>query len=103
MPGADFGDLDPFFDAAEFGTDATWRSAQPGLAPVAGVVILDAPGAILFDGIASTEWSALYPVVQWPALAAFDRIEVGTTIYEVREVLTIDDGLTARAALQRLT
>ncbi|MCA3180989.1 MAG: hypothetical protein O9345_16065 [Burkholderiaceae bacterium] len=102
MPGADFTDVDPFFDVAEFGSAATWQRKQPGAAAVAGVVIIDAPGQLLLEGIASTEWSALYRVAQWPSVAAGDRVTVGTTIYEAREVLALDDGLLARAMLRRM-
>lgn len=102
MPGTDFTDVDPFFAVDEFGSSATWQRRQPGAAAVAGVVIIDAPGQLLLEGIASTEWSALYRVAQWPSVAAGDRVTVGPTIYEVREVLAIDDGQLARAALRRL-
>ena len=102
MPGAVFTDVDPFFDADEFGTAATWQSQSAGIAPVVGVVLIDAPGQMLFEGVMSTDWTATYRVADWPTAAAGDRLTIGTTIYEIRELRSVDDGLLARAALRRL-
>ena len=65
-------------------------------------VMWDAPGVSPFEGVQSTEPSIRFRVADWPSVAAGDRVTVGTTIYEVREVLAIDDGQLARAALRRL-
>lgn len=101
MPGASFVEVDFAFDVDEFGTSAEWR-AQPNAAPVTAIVLIDAPGALILDGIVSTDWMVTYRVALWPSVQGGDRVHVGSTIYEVREALALDDGLLARAALRRL-
>lgn len=103
MPGLDFSGVDPFFDVDEFGVLASWQSQRPGSAAVSAVVLLDAPGAAVLDGVVTTDWSAMYRPALWTTVAAGDRITVGSALYQVIDVLSVDDGQLARAALRRLT
>lgn len=102
MPGPDFTDVDPFFDAAEFGSAASWLPKAPNSAPVAGVVLLDAPDEDALDDIRASAHRITYRVSQWPVVREGDRVAIGTQLYTVRRVAAIDDGMLAQADLQRL-
>jgi hypothetical protein len=70
--------------------------------PVSGRVILNAPGAVLFDGavIADTH-SAQYPVADFPDVRVGDRLTVGNAEYAVRNPpLSSASGLDAVALLE---
>jgi hypothetical protein len=101
MPGAAFTDVDAFFDAAEFGSAATWQSRAPGAAEVAGVVLLDAPDEDALDDIRAAAHRITYRPAQWAGVREGDRVTIAGQLYTVRRVAAIDDGQLARADLQR--
>jgi hypothetical protein len=101
MPGADFSDLSPFFNASEFATAATWTAVATG-APIAGLVLLDAPGDLVLDDVATIDYGVTFRASEWPAMRERDAVSVGAWLYRVRAVTPIDDGLLVRAALTRI-
>jgi hypothetical protein len=101
MPGAAFTDVSMFFAETEFGTAATWTAVATGT-PVSGVVLFDAPGAGVLDDITAIDYIVTYRVSQWAAVKPGDTITISAVAYKVREVLPIDDGLIAKAAVKRV-
>lgn len=101
MPGASFTDVSWAFDTSEFGSAATW-TAQGG-SPVAGVVLFDAPGALVLDDVMATDYLITYATATWPTVADRDVVTIGAVQYLVRQVMPLDDGRLARAALKRLS
>lgn len=101
MPGSFLLDLAPFFDAAEFGTSATWTAVATGT-PVAGTVLFDAPGANVLEYGTAIDYVVTYRVDQWATVRTGDTITVNAVPYKVREVMPIDDGLIAKALVKRV-
>lgn len=85
------------FERAGMLTSATWEN--PTGAAVTSNVMFDAPGALVGDGIVSTDYSIAFRVSDFPTLREQDRVTVGTSLYRVREAMPTGDGLIARAML----
>ena len=85
------------------GESATLRPAAGG-APVTGRVILDQPGANLFNGsVSTTDYTLRYPTATFPRVEVGDRITIGRTDYQVRDVpQPVADGLEATVSLAKL-
>lgn len=99
---SNFSDVSDFFNTEDFGSSASWLSAQPGASSVTATVILDAPGTLSLDGVVTNDWAIRYAVSAWSSVRPGDRVTIASVIYEVREVVPLDDGAIAQAALRRL-
>ena len=87
--------LDLFFQ--DFGVQVT----AGGLT---GVGILDMPTQMLRgDMVLSTEYSLTVKTAQFGALGYNDQIVVDGSLYQVRDLMSLDDGAIARVSLSRLT
>jgi hypothetical protein len=85
------------FERAGMLTAAQWEN--PIGATVTANVMFDAPGALVGDGIVSTDYTIAYRVSDFPTLREQDRVMVGAKLYRVREMMPQGDGLIARAML----
>ena len=62
-----------------------------------------APDDAVFDGLASTtDYQMSYPASVFVDLAAREAVEIGSVIYQVRDVRGVADGSEMRANLTRL-
>jgi hypothetical protein len=69
---------------------------------VAGLGILDMPGEVIMnDLVISTDYSLRCESAKFGALAYGAPVEVDGTLYSVREVRRIDDGLMCEVSLSR--
>lgn len=95
-------DLNVFFNAGEFGVPANWTPSQGGARQDA-TVILDAPDLTVLGDIAVTRhYEMFYPAGTFPDLGYGDRVTVNSVLYEVMDVLAIDDGAINKARLSRV-
>lgn len=100
--------MDPFAAAvssvhALIGSDVILRPVAGG-APVAGKAKLLAPGKDLFNGsVATTDYTLRYPTATFSRVEVGDRITIGRTDYQVRDVpQPVSDGLEATVSLAKL-
>lgn len=96
-------DLAIFYDLDLGAVEATLRPCAGG-APIIGFVHLRAPGIDLFNGaVATTDYTLRYPTATFPRVAVGDRITIGRTDYQVRDVpQPVADGLEATVSLAKL-
>ena len=104
MPNALFAaDLAAVFRTDEFGTAATWETmSAPGVVlPI--VVMVDAPDAIAFDDIRSTDVNVTFRTADAPNMREGDRITIDAVAYRVAELAAVEDGAlsVARVVTQR--
>jgi hypothetical protein len=86
------------FELAGMLHEATW-TPQGGTGTDA-LVMFDAPGASVIEGVYSADYSVVYRVSDWPNVREGDAITVGAA-YKVREVLALTDGLLSRAFVSK--
>lgn len=78
---------DPTVFLVDFGVPVTAGATS-------GLGILDQPGALVADGmVVSTDYTLRCEASKFGSLLYGDAITVDGQLYEVREVLTVDDGL----------
>lgn len=80
---------------ADFGLNAVSGAAS-------GKVLFDQPDNMAFgDMVQTTEYTATFRVVDFPALAVGNTITISGKAYTVREVVHLEDGAFARATLAK--
>jgi len=89
-----FEDLDLFFQ--DFGVPCSSGT-------ITGVGILDMPTQVISgDMVLSTEYSLTVKTSQFGTLGYNDQITVAGNMYQVRDLMLLDDGAMARLSLTKL-
>lgn len=95
-------DMSVFFNAAEFGSVATFAPSSGGAAQTA-TVILDIPTDTALGGeVLSDEPVITYPSTALPGIRAGDNGVIDGVQYRVREIMRVDDGKLKMARLTRI-
>lgn len=95
-------DMDTFFNADEFGVEASFVPTSGGAAQTA-TVLFDIPTESVLGGeVLSDEPSITYPASALPGIRAGDNGIIEGVQYRVREVMRIDDGKLKMARLTRI-
>ena len=82
--------------------DCHWQPAD-GSPMQAHAVGFSEPDDTVFDGLASTtDHQMSYPASAFMGLAPRDTVEIGSVIYQVRDIRAVGDGSEMRAKLTRL-
>jgi hypothetical protein len=82
--------------------DCYWQPAD-GSPMQTHTVGFAAPDDTVFDGLASTtDHQMSYPASVFMGLAPRDTVEIGSVIYQVRDIRAVGDGSEMRAKLTRL-
>ncbi len=82
--------------------DCHWQPAD-GSQMQTHAVGFAAPDDTVFDGLASTtDHQMSYPASVFMGLAPRDTVEIGSVIYQVRDIRAVGDGSEMRAKLTRL-
>jgi hypothetical protein len=82
--------------------DCHWQPAD-GSPMQTHAVGFSAPDETVFDGLASiTDHQMSYPASVFMGLAPRDTVEIGSVIYQVRDIRAVGDGSEMRAKLTRL-
>ena len=82
--------------------DCHWQPAD-GSPMQTHAVGFAAPDDTVFDGMASTtDHQMSYPASVFVGLAPRDTVEIGSVIYQVRDIRAVGDGSEMRAKLTRL-
>jgi hypothetical protein len=82
--------------------DCHWQPAD-GSPMQTHAVGFSAPHEPVFDGLASTtDHQMSYPASVFMGLAPRDTVEIGSVIYQVRDIRAVGDGSEMRAKLTRL-
>lgn len=88
-------DLDLFF--ADFGVPVF-------AGELSGVGLLDMPTQVISDGmVLSTEYSLTVKTDQFGSLGYSDQVVVSSVLYQVRDLMLLDDGALARISLTKLS
>jgi len=82
--------------------DCHWQPAD-GSPMQTHAVGFSAPDDTVFDGLASTtDHQMSYPASVFMGLAPRDTVEIGSVIYQVRDIRAVGDGSEMRAKITRL-
>ena len=82
--------------------DCHWQPAD-GSPMQTHAVGFSEPDDTVFDGLASTtDHQMSYPASVFVGLAPRDTVEIGSVIYQVRDIRAVGDGSEMRAKLTRL-
>jgi hypothetical protein len=82
--------------------DCRWQPAD-GSPMQTHAVGFAAPDDTVFDGLASTtDHQMSYPASVFVGLALRDTVEIGSVLYQVRDIRAVGDGSEMRAKLTRL-
>lgn len=68
---------------------------------IAADVIYDAPGAVALENLSVVDHSVRFRTADWASARSRDTVTIGVLVFEVSEVVALDDGLVSRAMLRR--